>query len=53
MRRWSENNTVIISEYNAPDDFKCIWQKKTKTEIRNGDNIREDRVERLYTFLNQ
>jgi len=52
MRRWSQDNTVIISEYNAPDDFKCVWQKKTKTEIRNSDNIREDRVEKLYTYIN-
>ncbi len=26
MRRWSKNNTVIISEYKAPADFKCIWR---------------------------
>jgi len=50
IRRWSEDNTVIISEYNAPDDFKCVWEKRTKTEIRNSNNIREDRVERLYTY---
>lgn len=24
MRLWRENNTVIISEYNAPNDFECI-----------------------------
>lgn len=30
MRRWSKNNTVIISEYKAPDDFKCIWSKEIK-----------------------
>ena len=52
MRMWSQYNTVIVSEYNAPEDFKCVWQKKTKTEIRNRDNIREDRVERLYTYIN-
>ena len=26
-----EGNTVFVSEYNAPDDFECIWEK----EIRN------------------
>lgn len=26
MRKWSQNNKVIISEYQAPDDFKSIWQ---------------------------
>jgi len=24
MRKWSEENIVLISERNAPDDFKCI-----------------------------
>jgi len=26
MRRWSKDNTVIVSEYEAPADFKSIWQ---------------------------
>lgn len=26
-RDMSEHNKVFISEYNAPDDFKCIWEK--------------------------
>lgn len=26
MREWSQDNTVIISEYKAPSDFKCIWK---------------------------
>jgi len=26
MRYWSKDNTVIISEYEAPADFKIIWQ---------------------------
>lgn len=24
MRRWSKDNCVFISEYNAPPDFKCV-----------------------------
>ncbi|WP_170313559.1 DNA adenine methylase [Lacrimispora amygdalina] len=24
IRKWSKNNTVIVSEYTAPDDFRCI-----------------------------
>lgn len=28
MRRWSENNTVLISEQTAPEDFECIWEKR-------------------------
>ena len=50
MRNWSKNNTVIISEYEAPYDFECIKEIHTKTDIRNGDGKREKRVERLYRY---
>lgn len=30
MREWSKKNTVIISEYSAPEDFECIWEKEIK-----------------------
>ncbi len=39
MRKWSHNNTVIISEYEAPDDWEVIWKaehfsiKGTDTKI--------------------
>ena len=52
MREWSKNNTVVISEYNAPEDFICVWQKETKTEIRNKENIRENRIEKLFIHKN-
>lgn len=45
MREWSKYNTVIISEYKAPEDFKCIAEFPTKTDIR-GANM--NRVERLF-----
>jgi DNA adenine methylase len=50
MREWSIHNTVVIIEYNAPDDFECVWQQEARTGIRNKDNIREKRVEKLYTY---
>ena len=52
MRNWSKNNTVIISEYEAPYDFECIKEIHTKTDIRNSDGKRESRVERLFKFKN-
>ena len=52
MRNWSKNNTVIISEYEAPDDFECIKEIHTKTDIRNSDGKRENRVERLFRLRN-
>ena len=30
-RKKSCNNDVIISEYNAPNDFKCIWNCNIKS----------------------
>ena len=30
MRRWSKHNLVLVSEYTAPDDFACIWEKQRK-----------------------
>lgn len=43
-----KGNTVIISEYNAPNDFKCIWSMETKTDIRTKINGRETRIEKLF-----
>ena len=30
-----QGHSVYISEYNAPKDFECIWQKKVNTAINN------------------
>lgn len=43
-------NTVIISEYEAPKDFTCIWMKNVKTDIRTKANGKEDRIEKLFIF---
>lgn len=45
-----KGNTVIISEYNAPDDFNCIWSKETKTDIRTKANGKESRTEKLFVY---
>jgi len=44
----AKGNTVIVSEYNAPDDFECIWSKDVKLELRTK-NGRENRIEKLFT----
>lgn len=42
-----EGHSIFISEYNAPDDFNCIWSKiLTKTHPNQIHNS----VEKLYTF---
>ena len=30
----SEYNPVIVSEYDAPDDFICIWEKQMKVNLK-------------------
>lgn len=47
MRMWSKNNTVIISEYKAPEDFECVLEIETKTGLRVAGKG-EIRVERLF-----
>lgn len=47
----AEHNTVLISEYNMPKVFKCIWQKETKTNLdsnRKSDDANNKRVEKLF-----
>lgn len=33
MREWSKYQIVLISEQEAPDDFKCIWEKEVSRTI--------------------
>ncbi len=37
-----------MSEYNAPDDFECIWNKNVTTSLKV--HKHEDRVEKLFTY---
>ena len=46
VREISKNNFVFISEYNAPDDFECIWQKDLKTTLDK--NSRKIDTEKLF-----
>lgn len=52
---WVDNNKdridIYISEYkeNVPDGFDIIWEKKSRTEVRNKDNQRARTTEVLIT----
>lgn len=49
----SINNIVLISEYSMPEEFTCIWSKKTKTLLdsnKNKDDHANIRVEKLFTY---
>lgn len=46
--RAAEGHIVIISEYIAPPDFVCIWQKAVKTHLDN--RAKHGRIERLFIY---
>lgn len=53
VKKASVNNTVLISEYNMPDEFECIWQKETKTLLDSNKEKSDDkniRIEKLFTY---
>lgn len=50
IRKWSRNNIVVISEQNAPKDFKCIWEKKNikRSMGRHSGNKGKNGKEKLF-----
>lgn len=50
VRDMSKNNIVLTSEYQAPDDFECIWEQPI---LRTVDNTkRVNTIERLFKYKN-
>lgn len=46
VRALASRSFVLISEYTAPEGFRCVWEQPTKTQIRStGENRR---IERLF-----
>ena len=39
---------VYVSEYNAPDDFPCIWQKEIPKKFAGGKSAHQKATEHLY-----
>lgn len=52
VREISSHYEIYISEYkqNVPEDFEIVWEYKSKKEIRNKDNEREDTIEILMKY---
>ncbi len=46
VRRMSKTNIVLCSEYAAPPDFDCIWEKSLTTTLDK--NSRSKAVEKLF-----
>lgn len=49
MREWSKNNTVVISEYKAPEDFECVAEFSSRMGMTTGKE-RPVRTERLFMY---
>ena len=46
VRKISKNNIVLVSEYQAPKDFKCIWEQPILRTIDNTKRV--ETIERLF-----
>lgn len=49
-RELSKDNIVVISEYNMPDDFTCIWEKERKVLQKSDRVTGEKAVEKLFVW---
>ena len=49
MRAWSKNNVVVVSEYYAPQDFRCVMSFDTKTDMHTSQG-KEFRSEKLFSI---
>ena len=48
-----EGHIVFVSEYNAPDDFECIWSKEVTV---SGNNIHKEKLtntEKLFVLKSE
>ena len=46
-----KGHQVFISEYNAPDDFECIWQQEVNSSLTK-DTGSKKAIERLFIYAN-
>lgn len=52
----SKYNTILISEYDMPNTYRCIWEKNTKVNFdsnRNAGDTNNVRVEKLFLCESQ
>lgn len=48
-----EGHSVIISEYVAPDDFICIWEKGVTSSLRSNGVIKEAKISTEKVFIHK
>lgn len=53
VRKKSKDNFVYVSEYDAPDDFKCVWEKDKKDSLGSSNRKNKDvliNTEKLFMY---
>lgn len=51
IRKISTNNIVLCSEYNAPEDFECVWSMETTITLNHSG--RNNAIEKLFIKARQ
>ena len=50
-RKQRDNGCIVLcSEYEMPDDFKCIWEKEYSVNFDANRTTKQERVERLFVL---
>ena len=44
-----QGHTVFVSEYNAPDDFTCVWEKEVNSSLTKNTGAKKA-TEKLFTY---
>lgn len=44
-----KGHIIFVSEYNAPDDFECVWQKEIVSSLTQATGSKKA-VEKLFKF---
>lgn len=47
-----QGHSVFVSEYNAPEDFECVWKKEAKSSLSSNGYIGGNKlsIEKLFTI---
>ena len=45
----AEGHTIFISEYNAPEDFRCVWEKEVNSSLTKNTGAKKA-TEKLFTI---
>lgn len=48
-KKTDEGHKVFVSEYNAPKDFECVWEKKVNNTLVKDTGSKQG-IEKLFTI---